>query len=135
MKKVRIQSPSVAEAAPGLWSNCVMVGQMAFLSGLTARAADGKTALGQGEYEQAKVIFQKVKDLVAAAGGAIDDVVRMTIFVTNIENNTEVWRARKEFFSGDFPASTLVEVSALAIPALLLEIEVTAFIGCSTSPG
>lgn len=135
MNKIRIKSPAVAEAAPGLWSNCVMVEQMAYLSGLTSRGPDGKSVLGAGEYEQAKVIFQKVSDLLAAAGGAIDDVVRMTIFVTNIKNNTEVWRARKEFFSGDFPASTLVEVSALALPELLLEIEITACVGCSKSSG
>ena len=53
----------------------------------------------------------------------------MTIFMANIKNNTEVWRARREFFSGDFPASTLVEVRSLAGPETLVEIEATAYLG------
>src|SRR5689334_23880250 len=49
-----------------------------------------------------------------AAGGKMADVVKVTIFLTNIKNNTKVWKARAEVFSGDFPASTLVQVAALA---------------------
>ena len=63
-----------------------------------------------------KIIFAKIRNLVEAAGGTCANVVKMTIFVVNIKNNTEVWRARREFFSGDFPASTLVEVRSLAGP-------------------
>jgi len=133
MKKLRVVTPAVAEAAPGLWSNCLKVGSTAYLSGLTARAQDGTTILGDNEYEQAKVIFQKMKDLVIAAGGVMDDIVQMTIFVTRIENNTEVWRARREFFTGDFPTCALVEVSGLAKPEILVEIQGMACIGCSTA--
>ncbi len=67
--------------------------------------------------------------MVEAAGGAMADVVKVTIYVTNIKNNTKVWKARAEFFTGDFPASTLVEVSALAAPEILVEIEAIAHIG------
>ena len=63
------------------------------------------------------------------AGGAMADVVKVTIYVTNIKNNTKVWQARREFFTGDFPASTLVEVRALAAPEILVEIEAIAHIG------
>ncbi|CAM5491764.1 RidA family protein [Eoetvoesiella caeni] len=131
MNKQRIQSPAVKEPAPELWSNCLRVGDVAYVSGMTARGPDGQTVLGESEYEQARVVFQKIKDLVVAAGGVMDDVVKMTIFVTRIGNNAKIWDARKEFFSGDFPACTLVEVSALAKPEILLEIEATAHIGCS----
>ena len=55
----------------------------------------------------------------------------MTIFVTDIKKNTEVWRARSEFFSGDFPTCSLVEVKGLAKPEILVEIEAVAHIGCS----
>jgi 2-iminobutanoate/2-iminopropanoate deaminase len=55
--------------------------------------------------------------------------VKITVFLTDIKNNTKVWAARREFFSGDFPASTLVEVSALAVPEILVEIEAVAYIG------
>ena len=64
-----------------------------------------------------------------AAGGSLDDVVKMTFFMVDIKNNTEVWRARREFFSGDFPASTLVEVRSLAGPETLVEIETVAYLG------
>jgi len=131
MKKQRITSSSVKEPAPGLWSNCVKLGEQVFISGLTARADDGQTILGKDEYEQSRVIFEKMKSLMGAAGGKMDDVVKMTIFVTDISNNDKVWQARREFFSGDFPACSLVEVSALAKAEIFVEIEAVGFVGCS----
>jgi 2-iminobutanoate/2-iminopropanoate deaminase len=130
-KRTRVTSPQVAEPAPGLWSNCIRVGDIVHVSGMTSRANDGVTIEGKSEYEQAKVIFTKIKNLVEAAGGTMGDVAKITIYVTNIKQNTAVWRARKEFFAGDFPASTLVEVSALAKPEILVEIEAVAYIGSS----
>ena len=53
----------------------------------------------------------------------------MTIFVTDIALNKEVWRARREFFTGDFPCSTLVQVAALGTPEILVEIQVQAHAG------
>lgn len=131
MKKQRFCSDAVREPAEGMWSNCMRVGDLVMISGMTARGQDGESILGADEYEQAKVVFQKIKDLVEAAGAVMDDVVKMTIYVTEIANNTGVWKARKEFFTGDFPACTLVEVSALAKPEILLEIEAIAVAGCS----
>lgn len=130
-KKQRFYSDAVREPAEGMWSNCVRVGDQILVSGMTARGMDGTTILGGGEYGQAKVIFQKIKDLVEAADAQMNDVVKMTIFVTNMANNSEVWKARKEFFSGDFPACTLVEVSALGTPEIFVEIEALAVAGCS----
>ena len=69
--------------------------------------------------------------VVNKPGGSLEDVVKITIFMVNIKNNTEVWRARREFFSGDFPASTLVEVRSLAGPETLVEIEAVAYLGKS----
>lgn len=135
MRKQRITSPHVPEPPPERWSNCVRVGDMVYVSGMTAREKDGVTVSAQGEYEQTKVIFTKIRHLIEAAGGVMNDVTNMQIFVTRIENNTEVWRARREFFSGDFPASTLVEVSRLAKTEILVEIHVVAHIGCSGGQG
>jgi enamine deaminase RidA (YjgF/YER057c/UK114 family) len=130
-KRTRVSSPEVAEPAPGLWSNAIRVGDVLHVSGMTSRANDGKTIRGANEYEQAQAIFTKIRHLVEAAGGAMSDVAKITIFVTNIKQNTEVWRARREVFSGDFPASTLVEVKGLATPEILVEIEAVAYIGSS----
>lgn len=131
-KKNRILSPKVGEPAEGMWSNCLRIDDQIFVSGLTARGLDGKTIEGENEYEQSQVIFTKIKNLVEEAGAQMDDVVKMTIYVTNMAENHHVWKARKEFFTGDFPACTLVEVSALANPQILVEIEAIAIAGSSS---
>jgi 2-iminobutanoate/2-iminopropanoate deaminase len=130
MPRTKVTIPNVAEAGPGLWSNCIRAGDFLFISGQVARPLEGgKTLVGSNEYEQTKQIFSRVKYICEAAGGSLDDIVKMTIFMVNIKNNTEVWRARREFFSGDFPASTLVEVRSLAGPETLVEIETVAYLG------
>ncbi len=59
------------------------------------------------------------------------DVMKVTIFVTDITQREKVWQARREFFTGNFPASTLVQVAALAAPSLKVEIDAVAHIGAS----
>lgn len=131
IKKERIYNFEVPEPPPGQWSNCIRVGNIVYVSGMTAREKDGQTVSALGEYEQTKKIFSKIRHMITAAGGVMNDITSMQIFVTRIEHNTEVWRARKEFFTGDFPASTLVEISRLAKPEILVEINVVAHLGCS----
>ena len=129
-KKQRFITPKVAEYPPGHWSNCVRVGDQIWLSGFTARANDLKTILGEGSaYEQSKVIFQKIKDCLQNAGSDMQDVVNMNIYITDMADNKEVWRARQEFFTGDFPCSTLVQVAGLANPAIKVEITCQAMAG------
>ena len=119
---VRATSPQVPEPQPGTWSNCLVVGDIAYLAGMTGA--------GEDEYAQAKAIFAKLGHLVEAAGGSKADIVQVTIFVTDIMRREEVWRARREFFvSGNFPVSTLVQVAALANPSLKVEINAIAHIG------
>ncbi len=125
-------SPSVPEPPLERWSNCLLVDGIAYVSGMTARGIDAAELAKMDEYDQAKVVFGKIKAMVQAAGGDMSDVVKVTIYVTDIKNNTRVWAARREFFSGDFPASTLVEVSALAAPEILVEIDAIAHIGKGT---
>ena len=125
----RYISPKVKEPAPNLWSNCIVCDGIAYIAGLTSRNADGVTIDGKDEYEQTKIIFQKHKALIEAAGGKMADFTKLTIFVTRIENNKQVWKARSEFFCGNFPACSLVEVSKLATPKIYVEIEGIAHIG------
>ena len=127
----RAISPHVSEPAEGTWSNCLVVDGVAYIAGMVSRGNDGKVVAGD-EYEQAKLIFLKIKNLVEAAGGAMADFVKVTIFVTDINQREKVWRARQEFFTGNFPASTLVQVAALAVPSLKVEIEAIAHIGAGT---
>ena len=124
-KIVRVTSPQVPEPAPGTWSNCLVVNGVAYLAGMTAGGTEGD------EYAQAKAIFTKIRHLVEAAGGSTADILKVTIFVTDITQREKVWQARREFFTGNFPASTLVQVAALANPSLKVEIEAVACIGAS----
>jgi enamine deaminase RidA (YjgF/YER057c/UK114 family) len=126
--KKRIGSPQVPEPPPQTWSNCLVVGNQVFTAGMTARSGNDISG-GNSMYEQAKATFAKIKHLIEAAGGRMDDVVKVNIFVTDIKRREEVWKARREFFTGDFPVSTLVEVRALAAPELLVEIEAVALLG------
>ena len=121
----RVISPQVPEPAPQTWSNCLVVNGIAYIAGMIARGSDGKILAGD-EYEQAKLIFAKIASLLQAAGGSMADVVKVSIFVTDITQREKVWRARREVFSGDFPASTLVQVAALAEPSVKVEIEAIA---------
>jgi enamine deaminase RidA (YjgF/YER057c/UK114 family) len=130
-KKIRVLTDEVSEPADKLWSNCLRVGNVVYVSGLTSRGGDGITIEGGDEYQQARIIFGKIKAYIETAGGRMDDIVKMTIFVTRMSQNREVWRARREFFSGDFPTCALVEVSALATPDILVEINATAHLDCS----
>ncbi len=70
----RAVSPHVPEPAPGTWSNCLVVGKVAYLAGITARGADLTD-----EYSQAKAVFAKIKHLVEAAGGSMADIVKVSI--------------------------------------------------------
>lgn len=117
----QIVSPEVTEPEPGMWSNCLKVGDTVYISGLTARDKSLKAA-GGDEYVQAQIIFARMGALLHAAGGSLADIVKLTIFVTDIGNREKVWRARREAFSGAFPACSLVEVKGLA-PQIAVEIE------------
>ena len=129
-KKQRFISDKVAEYPPGHWSNTIRAGDQIWLSGFTSRGADLKTIHGEcSAYEQTKVIFEKVKNCLEAAGSGLQDVVTMTIYVTDMAENKDIWRARQEFFTGDFPCSTLVQVAALGDPRIKLEITCQAMAG------
>jgi 2-iminobutanoate/2-iminopropanoate deaminase len=129
-KIVRVSSPEVPDPPPGTWSNCLVVDGVAYIAGMTAGAAASNTTPAD-EYAQAKAIFTKIKHLVEAAGGSMADILKVTIFVTDITQREKVWQARREFFTGNFPASTLVQVAALAHPSLKVEIDAIAHIGAS----
>ena len=128
----RAVSDTVTEPPPGLWSNCLVVDGIAYVAGMTARSRTDFGAIeGAGEYEQAKVILAKIRDVLRAAGGDMADIVKLTIYVTDINQRQEVWRARPEVFTGNFPVSTLVQVAALAEPSMNVEIDAIAHIGAS----
>lgn len=131
MKMKAVSSPHVREPRPQTWSNCKVYGNHVYISGMTAHDLEGNVAGDGSMYDQSRRTFEKIKQLIEAAGGTMNDVIKVNIYVTDIAEREEVWRARAEFFTGAFPASTLVEVSALATPALKVEIEAQAFLGAA----
>lgn len=127
----RAIAPTVKEPPAGTWSNCLVVDGIAYVAGMTSRSVASDGVDGKDTYEQTKVILGKIQALIVAAGGGMADVVKVVIYVTDIATREGVWKARKEFFSGNFPVSTLIEISRLADPRMLVEIDAVAHIGKS----
>jgi 2-iminobutanoate/2-iminopropanoate deaminase len=129
-KRRRISSPHVPEPPPGTFSRAIQVGDQLFVAGMTASSPSGAEG-GNSMYEQTRAVFTKIRHLVEAAGGTMNDIVKMTGFITDIGQREDYLRARQPFFTADPPASTLVEITALAVPGLIIEVEVMAIIGSS----
>lgn len=123
---LRVDSPDVPDAVPGLFSNAVVCDGIVYISGQHAGTPDG--VAGETMYDQTREALRRVVALAEAAGSAGDRIVKVTIFVTDMSRKDEVGRARKEAFAGALPAATLVEVSGFVSPALLVEIEAVAHI-------
>jgi enamine deaminase RidA (YjgF/YER057c/UK114 family) len=135
MKKERITSPEVAEPPERTWSNCLVIGNQVFIAGLVARGASFDSDIETTDaYEQTVAVFAKMKHLMEEAGGCIDDVVKLLIYLTDMNDRDAVWKARREVFSGDYPVSTLIEISKLARPELKVEIEAIGILGASGEP-
>ena len=131
MKMKTIVSPKVIAPQPGTKSNCKVFNGQIFVSGMTGRDLENKVP--EGMYAQSKLLFSKMKALVEEAGGKMDDLIQINVFVTEMVTLEEFWRARREFFTGDFPCSTLVQVAGLANPALKIEVNAIGFIGAGDS--
>jgi enamine deaminase RidA (YjgF/YER057c/UK114 family) len=131
MEIKRIVSDKVKEPAPKTWSNCLVVGNQVFVSGMTAHDLSGNVVGGKDMYSQARQTFDRIRALMEAAGGSMSNIVKLTIFVTDISERKEVWRAREEYFSGNFPACSLIGITALATPELKVEIEAVGILGAS----
>lgn len=111
------------------YSRAVAVGNMVFVAGTTAVDEAG-TVMGPGDpYAQAIYIYRKIERALQQAGASLQDVVRVRTFVTDITRWEDVARAQGEIFAEIRPAATLVEVTALVNPELLVEIEVDAVTG------
>jgi len=103
-------------------------GRMVFISGMTARDVDGRV-IGSGDIEaQTRQVCENLKRAVGAAGGTLNDIVRVDVFVRNIEHFDTIHRVRREYFDTPAPASTLLEVAKMVSPEMLIEINAIAVI-------
>ena len=99
-----------------------------FLAGQVAYDKDGGAAHPGDFKAQARQVFSSVKALVEAGGGTLANVVKITTYVTDVRYRPDFRTVREEFFGAKGPASTMVEVSALAHPDYLIEVEAIAVI-------
>jgi 2-iminobutanoate/2-iminopropanoate deaminase len=102
------------------------VGQTIYVAGQLPYDGEGNL-VGIGDIKaQTRRVFENVRKIVEAGGGTMDDVVKLTVFVTDVRFREAYGEVRTEFFGPNPPASTLVQISNLAVPGALIEIEAVA---------
>lgn len=128
MPKTQIKSPKLRQP-PGHFSHATTIeaaGRLVFISGMTARKADGSIA-GIGDItEQTRQVCENLKAAVEAAGGTMEDICRVDVYVRNMEHFDAIHKVRGQYFKEPLPASTMVEVTKMVSPDYLIEINAIA---------
>lgn len=125
--RLKLPSGSKWEDIVG-YSRLVRVGNIIEIAGTTAVDDQNQVHGKNDPYQQTKFIIEKISSYLQKAGASLEDIVRTRIFVTNIAEWENIGRAHGEYFSRIKPVTSMVEVSKLISPDLLVEIEVTAII-------
>jgi enamine deaminase RidA (YjgF/YER057c/UK114 family) len=130
MPKQQITSSKIRQPS-GHFSHATMVearGRLVFISGMTSRRADG-TIAGIGDIEaQTRQVCENLKSAVEQAGGTLDDICRVDVYVRNMEHFDQIHKVRREYFKPPAPASTMVEICKMTSPDYLIEINAIAVI-------
>lgn len=127
MEKQLISSGTIWEQKFG-YSRAVKIGNLIFVAGTTAVDENGNVIGLNDVYKQTFFIYKKIEKALQQAGAEMKNIVRIRTFVTEISHFEQVLKAQGEIFSEIRPAATLVEVSSLIQPQLLVEIEADAII-------
>lgn len=108
------------------YADAVRAGDLLFVSGCVPVDAGGNLVGGDDVVAQARRVFENIGDVLAAAGAGPKDVVKVTVFLTDVDDRPAINPIRQEFFGDTRPASTLVEISRLAIAGAKIEVEAVA---------
>lgn len=122
--------PATLATPRGQWTPAMgcEAGRLLFISGMTARDASGEV-VGVGDYRaQTRQVCENLKAAVEAAGGTLDDIMQVIVYTLDVGAFAAIHEVRREYFPKDPPASTMVQVSALVDPRLLIEISAIAVI-------
>jgi reactive intermediate/imine deaminase len=108
------------------YTDAVVAGKTIYVSGCGASDENGKL-VGRGDITaQTRKTLDNMKIALAAAGGTLDDVVKVTVYLADVNDRQKVNEVRKEYFKDNKPASTLIEISKFALDGMLIEIEAIA---------
>jgi len=110
------------------FTDAVRAGDLLFVSGVVAVDADGNLVGGEDVVAQTRQVFENLRRILEAGGCGFEDVVKVTVFLTDVEDRPRINPVRQEHFGDTRPASTLVEVSRLAVPGAKIEIEAVALV-------
>jgi 2-iminobutanoate/2-iminopropanoate deaminase len=110
------------------YTDAVRVGDLLFVSGCVPTDAQGKVVGGDDVAAQARKVFENIGAILERAGATFADVAKVTVYLTDVDDRPLINPVRQEVFGAAKPASTLVEVSRLAIPGIKIEVEAIACI-------
>jgi 2-iminobutanoate/2-iminopropanoate deaminase len=126
-RREEIRVPGLAEPISH-YTDAVRAGDLLFVSGFVPVDREGRLVGGDDVVAQTRQVFANLAAVLAAAGATFADVVKVTVYLTDIEDRARINPVRQEVFRDTRPASTLVEVSALATPGARVEIDAVALL-------